>query len=76
MFDPFGKPIKGLIHLSYVSQPDYPAWWRLSCHWHPGKVRSRVGSAEEALVEIQGTERPTALANSARSAMVRFPEAG
>jgi len=40
-----------------------------------GKMRSRAGSAGEALVEIQGTERPTALADSARSATVRFPEA-
>src|SRR6478609_2747989 len=45
------------------------------CHWRPRKVRSRVGLAEKALVEIQGTERPTALANSARSATARFLEA-
>jgi len=41
----------------------------------PGKVCSRVGSAEEALVVIRGTGRPTAMACSARSATIRFTKA-
>ena len=71
---PFWKPIKVLIHLLMRLGRIIPH----DGEYHAigaGKMRSRAGSAGEALVEIQGTERPTALANSARSATVRFPEA-